>query len=124
MPNGRLREVRQCDCSEVQTACTLHGIAGLVTLSVCVWGGEGGGALSQEKIRVGMPSGQARPGAHLPGGERVEAGVAATTAGGRRRRGPVTARCGGGGERYPAEGGWGIVSRGPEHGRCMPGREV
>ena len=86
------------NCSEGQTACTLHDIAGLVTLSV--WGG----ALSQEKIRVGMPNGQARPGAHVPGGGRVEAGVAATTAGGRRRRGPVTARCGGGGERYPAEG--------------------
>ena len=88
---------------------------------MCVWGG---GALSQEKIRVVMPNGQARPGAHLPGGGRVKAG-----GGGDDGWWPAASRAGGGAVwrgrgTIPGRGGWGIVSRGPEHGRCMLGREV
>ena len=116
-----LREVRQCDCSEGQTACILHDIAGLVTLSVC-GGGRGGGSLSEDTSRyaqrtgtTGCPLARRGKGGGGGGGDDGWRPAASRAGDGAVWRGRGT---------IPGRGGWGIVSRGPEHGRCMLGREV
>ena len=116
------REVRQCDCSEGQTACTLHDNAGLVALSV--WGGRGGGlSLSGEDTSryaqrtgtTGCPLARWGKGGGGGGGDDGWRPAASRAGDGAVYRGRGT---------IPGRGGWGIVSRGPEHGRCMLGREV